>query len=425
MIGLSLLGFLTLRSSRFAWFVYVLAMGSSGLEISMGAFQVLPEHVIMPIIAWHVMKSQTLNMGRLIPLNIISLRVSFLLIVTWLVISTLLSVAYAPNAQQSLKMILWVTINFAMLSVVGLWKVKRQRVVIDGLIAASIIAAFSLVTWVYSNITGNESTFVETDYASDTLRAAGLMLEPNLLASYCALWVCVAFINRRYIPNWIVGVSTTLLTLVILATYTRAAMLVVGIVAITWLLRRKNIVVITFISLLFVFCMLLSELVFSSQSRESSSILGAILMRLENILELDSGTGAFRIVSWDLAWTEIQATGFLHGHGFNSFPQTHFSEITSSGELYLGFLWLALWYDAGLLPALCFIVAFILFWIKSDKSSWVYFVAFIAVSITTNPLWYAYPWILAALVLKTAGPINIRARESTSFEGLPHGKSRI
>lgn len=411
-IAVSFLGFFALRSSRIAWIVYVIAMGCSGLEIPIGPIHILPEHLVLPVIAWHVIKSQSTDARRLIPLGRPALFASFVLVFTWLILATVVSAAYSPDFPQSMKMIVWVAVNFGALVLVGFWKVNRHTLLSDGLLTATAVVALSLVAWLYANASGTLSIFVEDDYASETLRASGLMLEPNLLASYCALWICVAFVNRRRIPRAVAALSVALLACGILATYTRAAILVLGIVAVAWMIQRRNFVVLTFIGLFSIFAILATGVQPLGDSNDRSGIGDAMLMRLATMLDSDSGTGAFRVGSWELAWSEIQASGFLHGHGFNSFSQLHESDITSTGELYLGFLWLSLWYDSGLLGALLFVVAFGLYWISAGKTSWPYFVAFAVVSVTTSPLWYAYPWVLAILVFNGTSGLS-RAKNYT------------
>lgn len=389
-------------SERVAWVIYCAGLSMSGLSIQALGQQILIEHVML-----FVLLVQIILLGRRdavsIPKRRFLLTLAASLMVSWFVLIILTSLLNAPAPSESMRLLFWLLLNFVALICVFQMKMSSSKMVRDGAITIIVVAGIYLVAWIYANATSTLTDFVEKDYASSTYRLKGLMLEPNLLAAYYLLFLCVAYAFRQHLSSalyWCVVIASST---IVFATYTRTAWIFIALIIALSLLQQKT----AWIKILLVpFVLLVASLVFSLEAWSGSterSIVGTAIGRLEELFDFESGTGGFRMRTWQIAVEEIARDGMLLGHGYNGFTQSHESSITGDGRLYLGLLWLALLYDGGIFAFLLFVTAFVLCWRLAGRKAALFFLAFIAVSTSTNPTWYAFPWVLMALVLREVG----------------------
>ncbi|MBT2538269.1 O-antigen ligase [Arthrobacter sp. ISL-69] len=399
--GLALLG--ALRSSRFAWAAFVASLTMSGLSIGLMGQNVLPEHVFLALLLTHALRKQpvttvrsTLILGK--EKYRPSLVLGVVLIVTWLLVTLIFSTFNSPSPNSSLRLLAWLCLNLIALFIVRGMLRDSVRMVSDALVTSVCVFGIYVCGWLVANVTGLTNVFVEADYASKTFRLKGLMLEPNLLAGLALLLLCVAFAYREAIGPRIFWIGACVLAFGIFITYTRAAWIVLFVVLAhaIWTagIRHRLLVILGLGTAVVVIGLLISDM-----SMSAGSITDTILRRFDSLFDFDSGTGAYRFRTWEIAWQEIHMDGWFHGHGYNSFSQSHDALDTSDGTLYLSLLWLALVYDGGLLAFGLFTCAFLLIWANAKIGSNWFFIAFVIISTSTNPTWFMFPWVFAALLL--------------------------
>lgn len=398
---LALLG--ALCFPRFAWAAFVASLTMSGLSIGLMGQHVLPEHVFLAVLLSHALRKQPASpigtagiIGReeYRP----SLVLGVVLIVTWLLTTLIFSAFNSPSPTSSLRLLAWLSLNLIALFIVRSMLRDSVRMVSDALVACVCVIAIYVCGWISANITGTTNIFVEADYASQTFRLKGLMLEPNLLAGLALLLLCVGFAYREAIQPRIFWIAACVLSFGIFITYTRAAWIVLFFVLAqaiwTGGIRYRLLVIFGLGTAVVVIGLLISDM-----SMSAGSITDTILRRFESLFDFDSGTGAYRFRTWEIAWQEINMDGWFHGHGYNSFSQSHDALDTSDGTLYLSLFWLALVYDGGLLSFGLFTCAFLLIWANARVGSNWFFIAFVIISTSTNPTWFMFPWVFAALLL--------------------------
>lgn len=405
------------RNDRLAFVALVSALGCSGSVYGFAAISLLPEHLVTGIIVFKILAT---GIGRR-PLIALPIRLSIFFILSWLVVAASSSVFFANSPVASLRIFGWLLI-----ALTGAWCVFRLRpspwlMATDASIAVSVYAAVCVVGWAIALPSDEASIFVERDYASSFLRAQGLTLEPNILASYlcCMLAVTIAFgtkISNRYI--WLQMVTSSVL---IFATLTRAA---IPILAIFFLLivmltcgtfAKWCATSITLLLTLVIGCGLWAPPATSVSA--DSPFLFAISERINDFSFTSSGTGALRERVARQALQEVGDASdavAIMGHGVNAYPQTHFTRQSSNGQEYLASWWVALLYDEGALGLMLFIAALALLLIGLKYRGLPLALAFVVLAATTNPIWYGYFWIAAALISASVRSKGITRDSSTS-----------
>lgn len=395
-------------SFRFAWICFTAALTMSGISYQLFGLTVLPEQVLLTILVVHAVRSQLAIAARPArrhkAVSRTRLVVAGLLVVCWLLVLTAFSAFSAPSPSQSLRLVIWVFVNVLAVFVVRCLAQNPALLIKDALKTTNVMLIVFIIGWLAANLSSSINIFVEADYASSTYRLKGLMLEPNLLAALSLTWLCIGFVYRASIGNGLYWSSLAIMSFGIFMTYTRAAWLILLalIVCTLWTTFKAHrglvvsgcLVVLPFIGFF----------VFDEATGSTGSIADTIQARFSSILDFETGTGAYRARTWEIAWQDIVRDGWWSGHGYNSFSQSHFSSETSNGTLYLGLLWLSLIYDGGLLSFLLFVSSLFLLWKSSLPHSAWFYVAFIVLSTSTNPTWFMFPWVLAALLIAPRAP---------------------
>lgn len=394
-------------SFRFAWICFTASLTMSGLSYQLFGQGVLPEQVLLLILIFHAVKSRRLHRGLTIASRLVwrpQLCVAAILVTAWLLVIASFSAFSAPAPDQSLRLVVWVVIN-----VVAVFAVRRiaenpMQLVKDSLTTTNVMLVVFILGWIIANMGSSVNIFVEADYASSTYRLKGLMLEPNLLAALALTWLCVGYVFRTSIGNRIYWSSISIMSFGIFMTYTRAAwVILLALVACAlWTTMRRHRGLL--ISALMASLPIVGLLVFNDVEGSTGSIGDTIQARFSSLFDFQSGTGAYRTRTWEIALQDILRDGWWTGHGYNSFSQSHFSSETSNGTLYLGLLWLSLIYDGGLLSFLLFVTSMILLWKSSSKDSSWFYIALIILSTSTNPTWFMFPWVMAALLITPREP---------------------
>lgn len=390
-----------LRSPRAAWIVYVASLCLSGLEMDLGGVTVLPEHVALIPAFFHVVSAVLSPSKRARNLNS-SAVASLGAFAFWLATSAVTSIATSPDAAQSLKLLAWVVLNLVAGVLFYLLGRTTVAMVRDALVVLLGYGVACAGVWLFVTVTNQPTMFVERDYASAFFRLKGLMLEPNLIAALFVLGACVGLVFVREIPPALFIAYITISSVVVVASFTRVSGLLLFIVLVTYVWPRLGAAARAFAVLL----ALLAAAVASASPaamQGGDDLISVLTARATGLLDLNSGTGAFRARTVSLALEDMMRQGVLNGHGFNAFPQVHESDLTSDGRLYLGFLWLVVFYDGGIVGGIFFLVACAAAWAAMGFRRGMFFmVSFALIATTTNPVWFAFPWVWAAILMRPA-----------------------
>lgn len=400
-LALAFLCVICVKSLPVAWFVFIFAVGCSGINLTLAGLTILPEHVALLFVVAHITRqSGGSSNRRVVPV--------FLLAVTWLTIATSVS-ALSEYPLPELKLTAWLMASFAA-GVVAFKAVSlRPSLARTTSVALVLYCLIAIAGWALTQGSGKSSIFTEIDYASDFPRAQGLMLEPNLLASFVTLGLVTCLCLRETIPSKLIQLQVLLTVTVVAISVTRVGFIVVGFAVAAYLFmegRRRLGLVLT------VAAAVVSIYVFAGNFADGSpySFSSALSSRgAQGFFSTTSGTGAFRLRAADIAVAEVLHGDWLVGYGTNSFTQSHFSNITSDGHLYLGVFWISLLYDTGVVGALLFGLLIIAIIRAGGRRAAAVVLAFSAFALATNPLWYAYSWVAVGMIL-SVGPA--RKRES-------------
>jgi hypothetical protein len=367
----------------------------------------LPEHLGLLFLALVVLTK--LRIGRAVPLRLgAAIGWGAGLLTAWWAISFAISMLSALQPAQSVRLLTWILANIIAAGAVCLLRTPVASLIRVGLATATVVAVVDLIGWALSSKAGVLSIFTEQDYASGGFRLQGLGSEPNVMAAYFVLWLCIAYAGSHHLPAGLVWVFTALAGVSVYLTYTRISWLLFAFVALALALKRLrgSRFFLTFLVLALAMGVGLVAYVLSlADAPSGGSGAAALLARLNSLQNLDSGTGALRLSTaavavQDLDWHRQWLTGF----GYNAYPQLHDTGVTSYATPYLALLWLALFYDSGFVGAVPFLLGFLLLWFGTRRvgSAW-FFLAFALISTTTNIIWFAFPWVLGALLVRLAG----------------------
>lgn len=385
------------KLARGLWVAFVASLSISGMGINIGGQKVLPEHLMLAVLVIYLVFTPrpTGQSGKARPVML----VAFISVTAWFASSALVSIVVPPDPGQSIRLLAWMATNLVAFVCVYLVRLPTAVMVSDAIVTCCVLAGCYSLAWVGATISGARSNFVSLDYASSNFRAQGLMLEPNLLASFFVLAGAVAFVYRRHLSPALIVCSLSLFGVIIALTFTRVAWLIFAVLVIAfYVAQTKNRLRTTGIVLS---VSVAAMIILTTGLVPLDNALGSTFQnRLENLFQFDGGTGRFRLQSADLAIADILRSGFPGGHGFNAFPQHYESGITSDGRLYLGILWLVIFYDGGFIAAFFFLTAFFSVWWAAPRGAWIFFLGFAVAASTTNPLWYAFPWAFAALLAR-------------------------
>jgi hypothetical protein len=393
---------LCLAYEEIAWAALVLALSANGIKFDVMGVTMMPEHLAILLVAVHLLltharaRSARQKIGR-------TIGVGFGLVVLWWVMSFAVSLLSAADPVQSIRLLIWVAANLIAAFLACMLRLPAPALARIGIATATVSAAVQLLGWLASSKSGALSLFTEQDYASGQFRLQGLGTEPNIAAAYLVVWLCVAYAASRFLPELLVWAYVVLSGIAVYLTYTRVAWLMFAIVALLLALKRlrRSRFFPAFVVLAIAVGVIVVAQVFSL-SAVSGSGAAALLARLHSIQNLDSGTGALRVSTAAVAVQDLNSShAWLTGFGYNAYPQQHDAGVTSYATPYLGLLWLAVFYDSGVVGAVPFIVGFLLLWWGTRRvgSTW-FFIAFALASTTTNIVWFAFPWVVGALFVR-------------------------
>lgn len=408
-IALLVLGVLLAACSGLvaSWCIVFAGATFNGISIHLGVLTVRPEHlslIIFPIMLYHMRRQIVSKEHRSSRIPLICFAAGFVL---WTATVSLSSPAPAAS--------LWIVLQYA-LGIVWLLPFARVGEVKYALVRAGtfIFAAVTLVSLIgyFGRMLGFSFEFGVSRVSG---RLQGFSFEPNIFASQAVVWLGVLYFWRRSLRR-IDKIAVSVIVVGVLFAGTRSAWLaLVAIVALGVLniLRRgspRSVFIggaVGLVGIAAPFCV---------TTLASSGFLGAeITYRLQNLLESDSGTGAYRIDNYELAFSDLSGwDAWWVGLGANSFSQYHTMDSTGTGPAYLGSLWITLVYDSGFIGLALFCGLFIMMWRLSQRrnEALAVFVAIAICAAFTNFLWFQYAWLSLAMVVGRVEEPNLSMTKS-------------
>ncbi|NWL35199.1 O-antigen ligase family protein [Paenarthrobacter nitroguajacolicus] len=377
-----------------SWCIVFAGATFNGLSIDLGFLSVRPEHltlVVFVIMLYHMRMRRIPATLRKSRLPLICLAFGFIF---WSAIISLGS----PSPTASL----WIVFQYA-LGIVWLLPFaslggEKAKLVKAGTFVFAGVTLVSLMGYL-GRVLGLGA---ELGVSQQSGRLQGFSFEPNIFASQAVVWLGVLYVWRSSLHR-LDRLAAAVIVVGVLFAGTRSAWLaLVAIIALAVLnvLRRgstRSVIVAGAIGVIGV----AAPFVFSTLA--SAGLLGSeITYRLDNLLESDSGTGAYRIDNFELAFSDLSTwDSWWTGLGANSFSQYHTIDSTGTGPAYLGSLWITLVYDSGFIGLALFCGLFISIWRLSERraESLAIFVAIAICAAFTNFLWFQYAWLSLAMVI--------------------------
>jgi len=398
-IGLPLLVLCTIRFPIVGWLLWVIGTSCNGATVNALGLVLQPELIVFPLLCLSIYRervraTQLYDDRRRFPLGPLTAA-----LILWLIVNLCSSLLVAPAPASSLRILALMSVSVATFFV--LVQLPRGRVaayVRAGAILMAAVAALTIAAWIAAQVTGASNALVVKNYGESVFRTKWFMIEPNLLASLLVLWLTVGVVFRRAFKGGTFALITSLLAACAFLSFTRAAWVGLIVLALVLLFsgRRAPIKI------------LLAGVVgvvvvgyFGSDILTSGQGLGQTFSdRVTGIVDLNSGTGAYRTRAWLVALTDIQSLGHIfEGLGTNSFSQRHGATDSTTGQAYLGNFWIVLLYDSGLVGLVAFAVAAAV--VLRRTLRWItipFFMSLFLAAFATNPMWFGYPWALTAIL---------------------------
>ena len=371
------------------------------LRVTIGPLTLLPEHLSALILLTVMARAHRTGLPVSAPWS----KLWFVLMTLWWLFTLIASVVVAVEPSQSLRLMVWVSINLFMAVVVfKLRDVIRARVAqLFGLFTVVLLVA--VIAWLAAQVSGVANEFVESDYASDLFRLEGLFDEPNLLAAFIVLSGATMYVFRRELSPWAQWIYILIGSFAVYLTFTRVAwvcwVLVVVAIAASDIRRRTRwgvaVPLLTLGAAALVY--FLSGPTYSAGA--SDPLVGATADRLTTLLDFDQGTGLTRFLTIQSALQDLsQDDSWIGGFGFDGYSQVHDSGVTSYARAYLPTLWVAVFYDGGIFAGVAFASAVALAWLRTARfGTTLFFVSFALLAAATNNILFCFPWALGAFAV--------------------------
>ncbi|WP_082600135.1 O-antigen ligase family protein [Nocardioides sp. Soil777] len=386
------------RRARILFFLYVLALLSTGVAMPGATIRLEQLATLSALIALAFSKNLRVPSGR-----------TSNALVLWLAILLVSSLFMAPVPSASVRFWVQLVGGVAASLVVACWPIAAREKFSTA--NAAVVAFFGLSFAI--------------DLASERTRLLGLAFEPNVMGGTAALWlgVCV-YAKSRGVQFRGYEVCAVWLSLAAVAfSTTRAAWLALAvIIPVFFAIKSRASVSAAFVGVLASMAAVIGAnwIAIGSWAFESWQ------WRLQNILDGEGGTGAYRAEIWGTAMGDIldrPLASMLIGTGANSYSQVYTMDSTGVGAEYLSSVWISLLYDSGLAGLSAFIAAVLFLMFPSGKApslaAWALFAAWAIPGMFTSMVIFGYAWGLVAIV---AGLHAARQDSSSTLES--HGEYR-
>lgn len=350
--------------------------------------------------------------------------------VVWCAVSSLIN---SPQPGKSLTIVGWylmdVLILWLLVGLIEAGDISWEGLARNGIRVAAAAGWLASVLWLLALARGNH-VGVQYDYATGNIAAAGVSYEGNILGSQSVLWLGMAITYARRsgerIPmivllGLLAGLATSLARAAWLGGAVMAAVvfLVAGSKSRRYRDRRRHRRRTASAVRAFATTMAISAFLVAMAAGG-----GAVISKGLVLFQLHETTGAYRLKSVVSATADIRAAGFKSaiGLGTNSFGQRHDEPSQPGKPGYLGILPLVIIYDTGI-PGAILATAFAIGVLRRGRygpGTHAGILAGLAVAATaTNPMWFAFVWVVIALLLTAIDPPPRRASSEalTSRDG--------
>ncbi|UVJ38739.1 O-antigen ligase family protein [Arthrobacter sp. CJ23] len=379
-----------------SWVVVFLGATVNGISINLGFLTVRPEHLtaaVFLILIYHMRLS--------IPAAVQKSRVPLICLASGFILWAAVVSLGSPNPAASLWIVLQYALGIVWLLPFATVSDAKLTLVRAGTYIFACVTLLSLIS--YAARTLGSGSLLGVSPVSGRLQ--GFSFEPNIFASQAVVWLGVLYFWRSSLCR-LDKIASAVIVVGVLFAGTRSAWLAaVAVVALGLLnvLRRgsaRSVLLGGVIGIVGV------AAPFLISTLAAAGVLGTeITYRLQNLLESDSGTGAYRIDNFELAFGDLSSwDAWWVGLGANSFSQYHAIDSTGTGPAYLGSLWITLVYDSGFIGLALFLGLFFALWRLTERrpESLAVFVAIAICAAFTNFLWFQYAWLSLAMVVGRA-----------------------
>lgn len=340
----------------------------------------------------------------------------------WIGSVTFSSVMFAPESLRSI----WVTGQMAAsvllyTVVVRLPEEYRIALVRSGTLILGGISTISIASWavyesgwlVHSQLLG---------VAKDG-RLIGLALEVNVFSAQAVCWLMLMYCTREYLNKRIYVLSSLTITIAAVLGATRAAWIALLLATVFFIIIGRGRLVRKWSIAGLALALSAAAIVTAEQGVKDKS---SFAWRLENLLNSDSGTGAYRLDIYRAAIGDMSnsVARIVFGSGANSFSQFHLVDPTNTGSAYLSSIWLAVPYDAGMLGT-CFLLIFFCTRVFSSGDrlgGGLVVVTVLICSSTTNIIWLGFTWLVLGLIPIRRTKQDLSPIESMAPRGLDQRK---
>jgi hypothetical protein len=401
-----------------ALFVLSLAlMAVPTLRLGTGGIGLLPEHLGVPLLVLLLLaRTRTPRVSTRPSLGIV---VGLLLVFFWWFFTLVASLFVAPDPPQSLRLMTWVAANIILCVLVYSLRDMIPSSLVPLAWVLIVLMAINLAGWALAQGSGQLNDFVEADYATSIFRAKGLFLEPNLYAAFVTLAMAAMYVWSRVIPQGLYWFFAALAGVSVFLTFTRVAWvafaLLLGASLIKFLYRRPIAQTFSVLALIAVLVAAVLNTDAGPATRSGDPLFDATLGRITGLLNTEQGTGYTRVLTIDSALSDLTAMhSWWTGFGFNGYSQVHDAGVTSYARAYLPTLWIAIFYDGGILAGTCFILAVVIWWFSSRRAGGtLFFLSFALLAGATNNIWFAFPWVFGAIIIAASRNPHVHAAPIT------------
>ncbi len=392
---------LVLTSWRLAWILYIFCVASNGISIALGPATFRIDLLALPLLAAALLfgRRDRRSQPKHLPLIVVGF-------VGWTATGIASSVTQSPEVVSSLGVVAWVFLGMTTFLVVAASRVHPSELVRVASPVVGLISAIGVASWSLRQV-GLDTPFVLAD-SSGVDRVVWLSFEPNLFGAFAVLWVALIVYWRSSLP-----VSAHLWAVVtgLAAVLSMTRVVWVALLLVLLPLARETagrffrgvaavVAVATAILLAFPYV--------------SGELFAPIGERLSRISDLGSGTAAFRIGSWQIAFEDLAQGNWIFGLGVNTFTQRHFIAVETKQTDYLSNAWVAQLHDVGVLGTAFLLLAYAAVYASAFRKleAMALMVAFALTSAFTSALWFAFPWLFMGL-------LDFSGRNNPDLEGAP------
>lgn len=389
------------RWQRAAFVASVILMAFPTIRIGTGAVGILPEHLAILLLLLVVLRRRRYERAA----SPKAARAGLVLIVLWWLFTLLASLFIAPEPLQSLRLMIWVAANIIIAALVYSLRKIIPTCISTMTWALVTIMVWNLGGWAVAQSSGSLNDFVESDYATSVFRIKGLFLEPNLYAAFITLALAALYTWARSVSALAYWMFAAVGTVSIYLTFTRVAWVALALILTASIVRvfRRRPAELS-VMLLVVLSMLTLALIntdTASSPRSGDPVFDATIGRIVALFDTDHGTGFTRVLTIESALNDLTTSeAWWTGFGFNGYSQVHDSGVTSYARPYLPTLWIAIFYDGGIIAGFCFTLAAVVFWLSSRRQgSTLFFLSFALLAGATNNIWFAFPWVFGGMIM--------------------------